>query len=185
MCCKKRKKILCGAYVLLALHPFQFYIWWHQHVINFCLLYILSFTFFHSSEDMSFNWSAGTSSFSILGIMTNCDLSESTLTLNSSPPRVIMSSLVQLWYPRRYLGISYKVAEGKTCCDDSAYWKQVDTIGKIKAVFGASWTLYLWEMKGEVCNLIFPWAHIEPEFPLIDHKVGDVGLIAWERRTEF
>lgn len=81
---------------------------------------------------MSFNWSAGTSSFSILGIMTNCDLSESTLTLNSSPPRVTMSSLVQLWYPRRYLGISYKVAEKK----NSAYWKQVDIISKMKTVFG-------------------------------------------------
>lgn len=39
--------------------------------------------------------------------------------------------------------------------------------------------LYLWEMEGEVCDQVFPRAHIEPQLPLKYHQVGIVGLVAW------
>lgn len=44
--------------------------------------------------------------------------------------------------------------------------------------------LYLREMEGEVCDLVFPRGHIEPELPLKDHQVGNVGLVAWETKPE-
>lgn len=43
---------------------------------------------------------------------------------------------------------------------------------------------YLWEMESEVCNRVFPRAHIEPELPLKDHQVGHVGLVAWETKAQ-
>ncbi|KAG9343472.1 hypothetical protein JZ751_013638 [Albula glossodonta] len=67
-----------------------------------------------SSGDAAFSWSVGNRSFSILGIMTNCDLSVSTFTLNSRPARFITSSLVHLWYPRRYLGSSCRTEKQKS-----------------------------------------------------------------------
>ena len=54
-------------------------------------------TFFHSSLDMASIWSSGTSSFSILGIMTNWERSEFVWILKSSAASSIMSSLEQLW----------------------------------------------------------------------------------------
>lgn len=62
-----------------------------------CIFINLPFTVFQSSPVMILIWSAGTRSSSILGISSNRVLSESTKALKSSPPRSVMSSLVQLW----------------------------------------------------------------------------------------
>lgn len=38
--------------------------------------------------------------------------------------------------------------------------------------------IYLWEVEGEVGDLVFAWDHVEPKFPLEDHQTRQVGLIA-------
>lgn len=44
---------------------------------------------------------------------------------------------------------------------------------------------YLREMESEVCNQVFPRAHIEPELPLKHHQVGYVGLVDLGRKIQF
>lgn len=70
------------------------YKWFRRYFLQF---YPSSFTVFQSSAVMFFIWSPGTRSASNLGISSNRVLSESTKALKSSPPRSVMSSLVQLW----------------------------------------------------------------------------------------
>lgn len=98
-----------GATSLLAPPPkiiFQALRWMDMSSASGLPLYVSSFTFFHSS---------GTCSLSILGIVTNCDLSEWTLALKSSPLRLIMSSLLQSWGPCRHSGSPCMEAQQSWC----------------------------------------------------------------------
>jgi len=65
------------------------------------------------------------------------------------------------------------------CQDNSACGKRVKA-SRMKSVLVA----HLWEMESEVCNQVFPRAHIEPELPLEVHPVGHIGLVAWDTKPQ-
>lgn len=137
-------------------------------------LCISSFTFFHSSLDMIFSWSAGTSSSSILGIMTNCDLSESTLTLNSRPPRSYMFSLVQLWCPRRYLGISYMAEKQTSYIMINTHLKSMKKISEWRTWLSDIYTWGKWNMRSATGS--FPGFTLNQSFLL---NINRYAMLDW------